>query len=294
MTNAHEIHPDAIDDLSDDLDEDDGTIEIDPDFSLEADLDATVDWDEPDPEDVPTVGAMEPLAKADDLGKPRHRDEHLDTECREDEPQMNSQHPTDKAPRGGPRSGPRRNSDGVGRDLRAPDDRDRAVSMGDHRHAGGPEQHAGEPAATTITDDQQLRRTVRCCGEIGEQRRRRTSTQDALLEVDVGIALDPAAEVVCQPAAFLQVHGVGIEVMANSDNVLRGGLTPKHVDVPELLRVLEGGITVEVGEESIRLATGDAMAFPGDVDHTYVNEGGRPARFTLCVFEPGVGEGGRS
>jgi mannose-6-phosphate isomerase len=27
--------------------------------------------------------------------------------------------------------------------------------------------------------------------------------------------------------------------MANSDNVLRGGLTPKHVDVPELLRVLD-------------------------------------------------------
>ncbi|MUL46830.1 mannose-6-phosphate isomerase, class I [Mycobacterium sp. CBMA293] len=34
------------------------------------------------------------------------------------------------------------------------------------------------------------------------------------------------------------LHGVGFEVMANSDNVLRGGLTPKHVDVPELLRVL--------------------------------------------------------
>ena len=30
-----------------------------------------------------------------------------------------------------------------------------------------------------------------------------------------------------------------MEVMANSDNVLRGGLTPKHVDVPELLRVLD-------------------------------------------------------
>jgi mannose-6-phosphate isomerase len=26
--------------------------------------------------------------------------------------------------------------------------------------------------------------------------------------------------------------------MANSDNVLRGGLTPKHIDVPELLNVL--------------------------------------------------------
>ena len=34
------------------------------------------------------------------------------------------------------------------------------------------------------------------------------------------------------------LHGVGIEIMANSDNVLRGGLTPKHVDVAELLRVL--------------------------------------------------------
>jgi mannose-6-phosphate isomerase len=34
------------------------------------------------------------------------------------------------------------------------------------------------------------------------------------------------------------VEGTGIELMANSDNVLRGGLTPKHVDVPELLSVL--------------------------------------------------------
>ena len=37
--------------------------------------------------------------------------------------------------------------------------------------------------------------------------------------------------------AYLQ--GLGIELMANSDNVLRGGLTSKHVDVPELLRVLK-------------------------------------------------------
>lgn len=34
------------------------------------------------------------------------------------------------------------------------------------------------------------------------------------------------------------LSGMGVELMANSDNVLRGGLTPKHVDVPELLRVL--------------------------------------------------------
>jgi mannose-6-phosphate isomerase len=49
--------------------------------------------------------------------------------------------------------------------------------------------------------------------------------------------------------AYLQ--GVGVEILANSDNVLRGGLTPKHVDVVELLRVLEfhaGPVGVLQGE----------------------------------------------
>jgi len=35
------------------------------------------------------------------------------------------------------------------------------------------------------------------------------------------------------------LEGTGVELMASSDNVLRGGLTPKHVDVPELLGVLD-------------------------------------------------------
>ncbi len=39
--------------------------------------------------------------------------------------------------------------------------------------------------------------------------------------------------------------GLGVEVMANSDNVLRGGLTPKHVDVDELLAVLDFAPLVE-------------------------------------------------
>jgi len=52
------------------------------------------------------------------------------------------------------------------------------------------------------------------------------------LEPGQGIFLD-AGEL----HAYLE--GLGIELMANSDNVLRGGLTPKHVDVAELLRVLK-------------------------------------------------------
>ncbi len=35
------------------------------------------------------------------------------------------------------------------------------------------------------------------------------------------------------------LHGVAVEIMANSDNVLRGGLTSKHVDVPALLDVVD-------------------------------------------------------
>jgi len=42
----------------------------------------------------------------------------------------------------------------------------------------------------------------------------------------------PAGELHCY------LGGVGVELMASSDNVLRGGLTGKHVDVPELLRIL--------------------------------------------------------
>lgn len=54
------------------------------------------------------------------------------------------------------------------------------------------------------------------------------------------IVLAPG-EAIFLPAGNLHtyLHGTGVEILANSDNILRGGLTPKHVDVPELLRVLD-------------------------------------------------------
>ncbi|MDQ0665214.1 mannose-6-phosphate isomerase [Arthrobacter ulcerisalmonis] len=54
------------------------------------------------------------------------------------------------------------------------------------------------------------------------------------------ISLKPG-EAVYLPAGNVHayLHGLGVEVMASSDNVLRGGLTPKHVDVPELLRTID-------------------------------------------------------
>lgn len=47
-------------------------------------------------------------------------------------------------------------------------------------------------------------------------------------------------EAIWMPAGNLHayLHGAGVELMAASDNVLRGGLTPKRVDVAELLNVL--------------------------------------------------------
>lgn len=56
----------------------------------------------------------------------------------------------------------------------------------------------------------------------------------------------------------------------------------------ELIHVLHGTVTVECGEQHVTLKTGDAVTFPGDVAHAYLNPHRRPARFSLAVFEPGV------
>ena len=53
------------------------------------------------------------------------------------------------------------------------------------------------------------------------------------------ICLEPG-QALFLPAGELHAYlaGLGIELMANSDNVLRGGLTAKHIDLPELLKVV--------------------------------------------------------
>ncbi|OZD42147.1 mannose-6-phosphate isomerase, class I [Rhodococcus sp. 06-1477-1B] len=48
-------------------------------------------------------------------------------------------------------------------------------------------------------------------------------------------------EAIFVPAGVLHAYvaGLGVEIMAASDNVLRGGLTPKHIDVDELLGLVD-------------------------------------------------------
>jgi transcriptional regulator with XRE-family HTH domain len=62
----------------------------------------------------------------------------------------------------------------------------------------------------------------------------------------------------------------------------------------ELVQVQQGTITVEVAGQPVTLDTGDAIAFCSDAAHSYANPGTQPARFSLAVFEPGVGSGSRS
>ncbi|CAM5461185.1 mannose-6-phosphate isomerase, class I [Streptomyces avidinii] len=73
------------------------------------------------------------------------------------------------------------------------------------------------------------------------------------------------------PHAYLD--GLGVEIMANSDNVLRCGLTPKHVDVPELLKV----VIFEPGDPAVLRPEGDGE----EVYETPIDEF-RLSRFVLA------------
>jgi len=65
-------------------------------------------------------------------------------------------------------------------------------------------------------------------------------------------------EAVWMPAGNLHAYlrGVGVEIMAASDNVLRGGLTPKHVNVAELLRVLRFEVLADPVVRPVDVAPG--------------------------------------
>jgi mannose-6-phosphate isomerase len=65
-------------------------------------------------------------------------------------------------------------------------------------------------------------------------------------------------EAIWMPAGNLHayLHGTGVELMANSDNVLRGGFTGKPVNVPELLNVLRFEVLDEPVLAQVELAPG--------------------------------------
>jgi mannose-6-phosphate isomerase len=71
------------------------------------------------------------------------------------------------------------------------------------------------------------------------------------------VRLEPG-DAIWLPAGNLHAYlnGAAIEIMAASDNVLRGGLTPKRVDVGELLRVLRFEVLDEPVQRPVDVAPG--------------------------------------
>lgn len=78
------------------------------------------------------------------------------------------------------------------------------------------------------------------------------------------------------------IHGLGVEVMASSDNVLRGGLTSKYVDVPELVRVLQFTETADP-----RVARGEDGSFLDPAEEYSVRGHDIAAGEALLVDEDG-------
>ncbi|WJV64551.1 mannose-6-phosphate isomerase [Pectobacteriaceae bacterium CE70] len=66
------------------------------------------------------------------------------------------------------------------------------------------------------------------------------------------------------PHAYLQ--GVALEVMANSDNVLRAGLTPKYIDIPELLANVKFEPKPADKLLTVPIKHGNELDFPVPVD----------------------------
>ena len=93
-------------------------------------------------------------------------------------------------------------------------------------------------AAASVGDDGDLGRFARTARELGEHYDDDPGVLAALLLNRITLRPHQA---VFLTAGNLHAYlsGGGVEVMANSDNVIRGGLTAKRVDVDELLKILD-------------------------------------------------------
>jgi mannose-6-phosphate isomerase len=107
------------------------------------------------------------------------------------------------------------------------------------------------------------------------------------------------------------LRGMGVEIMASSDNVLRCGLTAKHVDVPELLKITDFSplpeprwpdeglgfgrdFTVPVADFALHSADLDAYRKPGrQTGSCATGDAGKPY-LVLCVSGAVAIEVGRS
>ncbi|MEU7058752.1 mannose-6-phosphate isomerase, class I [Streptomyces sp. NPDC046197] len=134
------------------------------------------------------------------------------------------------------------------------------------RAGGGPERLT-EALRLVLTwpeaeRDRLIDTVVTACGRVAAEGGTHAAACDAVVRMsadhpgDIGLlasllfrhlVLEPG-EALFMPAGGLHAYikGVGVELLANSDNVLRAGLTSKHMNVPELLRIVDPAVEVPV------------------------------------------------
>lgn len=115
-------------------------------------------------------------------------------------------------------------------------------------------------------DPQLAEQLIRVCDVLGSTRAELLRSIFESSGADVGLMVSllmnhvelAPGQALFLPAGNIHAYlsGLGVEVMAASDNVLRGGLTQKPVDIPELMKVLDFNELAEPRAQSRELVRG--------------------------------------
>lgn len=136
----------------------------------------------------------------------------------------------------------------------------------DAGRASGSREHALLSAVLTLPDEEaaplvaEVRTGIEAALEAADLAQAEAHALRTIVEVheqfpgDIGVVvLLTMRHLVMTPGSSYFIHagvlhsfvrGTTVEILANSDNVVRAGLTPKKIDVPELLRIVDTGVEV--------------------------------------------------
>lgn len=133
-----------------------------------------------------------------------------------------------------------------------------AVAAGLEAFARQGETSAPEGAGNGAVEQDSEQRELVLLADIMRDLLRRYPTDPGVLLVLLlrPMTLQPGEAIYVGPGVLhAYLSGLGVEVMAASDNVLRGGLTDKHVDITEFLRVLDARVGEDPRVGALRGAT---------------------------------------
>ncbi len=126
------------------------------------------------------------------------------------------------------------------RELRDAAERAERRSHAPHARVGDPEKRAEPLVRRRALDASSVEReSIRVFAQTLALVDRYPTDPGVLVTLLLNHVVLAAGEAMFIDAGVIHAYtsGFGVEIMAASDNVLRAGLTPKHVDIPELLQI---------------------------------------------------------